>query len=291
MFYFSFSYSQIFGKKEKVEILYFKIDSLNKEVNRIKNEQIHNETQFKNAMSVLENKIVELNKVISDKEMEINECKNSATNLLKNANKMFVDGNYQDALTIYDEIIQIYPTSKEAEIALQKKIELNQIKKNIYENQRNIEAQRNLNIERDAFKERTFYEDKRGKEYSNIAKFNLYFSLPDNSNTPSDLRFVIGYKGEDWLFIDRITFLIRDGEKITISADFKRDYNSDFVYEWTDIEYNNSIKKVIDAIIEGKAVLIRFHGDKYKKDVMMNKSQIEGIINIHNKYIEMGGKI
>lgn len=291
IFFITFSFSQLLGKKKKIEELTFKVDSLNTVIENDRKINSQKEEQLKLTISELEKEVEKLNTTLLKKEKEILECLNSAKNLLKNANEDKDAQNYESALFIYDEIIQSYPTSEEAIIAKQYKAEINNILVEAEKQKLKEDSEKYIVKSKDPFKERTFYSDKRGDKYYMYNRFSLYFSVKDNEDKPENLRFIFGYKGDDWLFIDKISFLIKDGEKFTVHGDFKRDNNSETVYEWTDVPVNSSLKKFLNAISERKNVLIRFHGDTYSKDFMMNRSQMEGVLNILNLYKEMGGDI
>lgn len=280
LFFIPFGFSQKISNKKQIERLKVQIDSLNTVVKEERKAFEQNEIELNSKISDLKAKVLKQEKEISD-------CLNRPENLLKDANNFKKAEDYESALFTYDEIIQAYPTSKEAEIA-KKNIEIiNNIKKDLEIKK----SEKYITKDYDRFKERTFYEDRRGNNYYNNFRFNLYFSVPDNSKKPEALRFKIGYNSSNWLFIEEVTFLIEGEGKETIKGEFENDIHSQGVYEWIDLKVDKSIKRIINAIADGKEISIRFHGKNYIRDIEMDKKHYEAITNIRDLYLKMGGNI
>lgn len=158
------------------------------------------------------------------------------------------------------------------------------------------DTEKDLSIEKDDFKRKTFYEDKRGNKYhldlndilAPNLKLNLYFSIPYDSDKAEALRFIIGFKHDNWLFTKKVTFLI-DGNKYDITGEFKRDAGSGNVYEWIDKSATGTTLSIIKAIMNSNSTKIRFTGKQYNADVIVKQEQKDALKNIYNLYKSKGG--
>ena len=112
-----------------------------------------------------------------------------------------------------------------------------------------------------------------------------YFGINDNSiiNNP---RLVIRYLGDDWLFWDKVVFLI-DGETYNYfpANAPKRDNNSK-VWETSDEAITESLLNILEIAFKAKSVKYRLVGNNKVKDFTLSKTKIKSIQNIlQYKYI------
>lgn len=112
-----------------------------------------------------------------------------------------------------------------------------------------------------------------------------YFQA-DKNNNANNLRLVIQYAAEDWLFIKRIQFLI-DGNLFEVSAyDVKTDHNGGRIWEWTDITMDTELKIALEF---AKSVKIKLTGQNYARERILSKKEITSLNETIAIYYAMKG--
>lgn len=298
--YLFFVSLQTFGQSKKE--LNESIEKFKSEQNSLKVQLSKLEEEIKSLKSEntkLESENTKLNSENAKIENELNKCVNGSINLLKKAGDFRRDEKYEDAVKIYEEIIQSYSTSNEAIAAEQNIKEISKILGEKEKEELKKASKKNLSIKHDEFKELTFYEDVRANKYhygdidhvsDPKTKLSLYFSVPDNSKKAEALRFKIGFSDDDWLFVENVTFLV-DSKQYEVTEDFQRDNSGGAVYEWIDVPVDYSTHQILKSLMNGKSIKVRFTGSQYYDDALINTEQIEAIKSIYDLYLEMGGKI
>lgn len=111
------------------------------------------------------------------------------------------------------------------------------------------------------------------------------------------LRLKIMYKGDDWLFIKGIKFLI-DGSSYEYNPSFidvKRDSGSDGydvkVWEWVDIPVKRDQYNILKMIAAGKEREMRYIGQQYYKDRKINESERKSIAKMIEAFEALGGTL
>src|SRR5690606_3019465 len=100
-----------------------------------------------------------------------------------------------------------------------------------------------------------------------------YFQT-DKDNNASNLRLVVQYSADDWLFIKRIQFLI-DGNLFEVSAyDVKTDHNGGRIWEWTDVTMESELKIALEF---AKSVKIKLTGQNYARERVLSKKEITAL--------------
>lgn len=146
-----------------------------------------------------------------------------------------------------------------------------------------------FNEKADEFKGITWIEPKSRPKYTNMNGICTYFCI-DKNGKPSNLRFLIQYYANDWLFIDSYTFLI-DGNSYNFSnPDVERD-NDSMIWEWSDtgVAQNGQVAQILYAIKNAKEVKIRFNGRQYHKDKTLTQKDIKAITQPIEYFEALGG--
>ena len=270
----------------------------------VKVKTLHTENQMlKEEHEKMKVQIIEIKKSNSTLKVQNEKMKtenirlgSTAPYLLSKAIELDKKEDYNDAIKSYEKLMEKFPVSKEFVeakariLTIKKKLEIAKNKK------LEEESSKNLVMTHDDFKKRTFYKDSRADRYYrnsfnslSICKISAYFSIPDKSKKPDNLRLIIGYKADDWLFINKVTFLV-DGEPHNITCKFERDTESGGgIFEWCDLNVTNTIYSLITKIINADEVKIRFGGNQYHTDAYLSLEQYEAMKSIVSKYKALGG--
>jgi len=148
---------------------------------------------------------------------------------------------------------------------------------------RKIKAEKLLKtfkVSKDEFEGTTFYRDPRTPYYTNVNFIYPYIGQKGNNYW---LRLKFQYAADDWLFINKGILLI-DGEKFTVTGNWKRDNNSR-IWEWLDIPVNDNELLILNKIANSKSAKIRYVGDKYYNDrniTRKEKNIIKKTLEIYN---------
>ena len=141
---------------------------------------------------------------------------------------------------------------------------------------------------KDEFSGLTWIEPKSAPKYRNTNGIYTYFAMENGE--PANLRLVIQYFGDSWLFIDKYTFLI-DGETYSFTnPDVERDHDTN-IWEWSDTSVSNGdVAQILNAIKNAKEVKVRFHGSKYNEDKALTPAQIKSITQPIEYFEALGGR-
>ena len=124
----------------------------------------------------------------------------------------------------------------------------------------------------DAFQDITWYQSPSSTKYRNANAFYLYFGV--SNGLPANLRLVIQYYADDWLFIDSAKVNV-DGVIYSVGNyigdnKWERDNDSE-IWEWIDEPLTD--RSLIEAIINSKSAVIRFEGSQYYDTRTISSSQ------------------
>lgn len=129
----------------------------------------------------------------------------------------------------------------------------------------------------DEFSDSRWVQHKSAPRYRNRNGVYLAFQK-DKSNKPDNLRFIIQYEADDWLFIKNIIFNV-DGENITfVPADMEEDCgNGGRIWEWCDesASLGNNMD-LIKKIANAKSVKLKLNGRQYYDTRTMSADAIKG---------------
>lgn len=124
-----------------------------------------------------------------------------------------------------------------------------------------IQSLKSFRKKEDEFEDVKFYSDKRTPYYANV---NFIYPYISNSNNNYYLRLKLQYASDNWLFINKATFLI-DGLTFEVRGNFKRDNNST-IWEWLDMKVGDDEKVILELLANSKKAKVRYTGNKYYKD-------------------------
>lgn len=107
---------------------------------------------------------------------------------------------------------------------------------------------------------------------------NKVYVYVGETETNAWTRIYVSYFGDDWIFFDKITFLV-DGDPINLSFDDYRDKKTEVasggVYEWVDVP-GADYSILLSRIIMAETVKIKLSG-KYSYSWTLSKSEKDGI--------------
>lgn len=130
----------------------------------------------------------------------------------------------------------------------------------------------------------TWYEPKCNPRYVNTRCYVLPYLGKQDTFTYMRLKLV--YTGDDWIFFERITFLI-DGERHYMNfnyGDVKRDHSYGDVWEVADVFVTTVEEEIIEKIANSKETIVRFQGDEYYYDYTIPNNDKIGMKQILDAY-------
>jgi len=201
-----------------------------------------------------------------------------------------------DAEGIHQKIVILYPTSEEAKLSREKIRSLNIVIADQEQRAKLARSEANVDKIYDEFDKITEYSDRRGNQYvydidhvlAGDIRVRLSFEVSDTSLTPKNLLFFLGYRGDKWLYLERI-ILIVDGEFLMINNDFKSEALPTAVYEWYETPIDSQNVDLVTKIKDAQEVKVRFEGRDNIRDFRIRSSQKEGLENILKHYFRLGG--
>ena len=99
----------------------------------------------------------------------------------------------------------------------------------------------------------------------------------------------LGFQEDDWVFFNAIIFNI-DGELTTVEvkkSDVQKDTIwGDGIYEYIPLSQSKyaNIFKLVEKIVNGNKVKVRFTGDQYYTDYVITKNEKQGLKDIYELY-------
>lgn len=148
--------------------------------------------------------------------------------------------------------------------------------------------------ERDEMRGVTWYRHSTSPRYVNSEGFYLYFGKNDKAGL-SDLRLVVRYYGDDWLFVQK-AWAKADGREISIPQEanrlgWERDNKGGKVWEWSDTFLDQPGEKAeIRRLAAAKSVTVRFEGKQYYKDRALSGQQLKAMREVIEAYEKASGK-
>ncbi len=131
----------------------------------------------------------------------------------------------------------------------------------------------------DSFQDITWYQSPSSTKYRNANAFYLYFGVANGS--PANLRLVIQYYADDWLFIDSAKINV-DGTIYDVGeSNWERDNDSE-IWEWIDVSLSD--RSLIEAIIKSRSSVIRFEGRQYYANKTISASQKRALRDVLDAY-------
>jgi len=216
----------------------------------------------------------------TDEEKEVMKKTEQKVNLLQEIEDYIERGNLLfaqnilDTLDVSDSIRSVYLEKIEFE-----KERIKEVREAVEKAKKRLSG---LRSKKDEFNNVTWYRDRSSTTYTNRSDIFLYFGI-ENGAKLLPLRFRIQYYGDDWLFMQGVTFLI-DGETFDYNpGSWERD-NDAKIWEWNDSAINPNSMKIIEKLINSKSAKIRFKGRKYYDDKVITSRQIDAVKNVFEIY-------
>ena len=145
-----------------------------------------------------------------------------------------------------------------------------------------------FSFRKDEFGGQVWVEPKDAPKHVNVNGVFCYFMLVDGK--PSNLRFRIQYRADDWLFIQSYKFLIDGNTYDYVPNKVERD-NDTYIWEWSDSPVTILSESLLKSLSNANTVKIRFVGRQYHKDKDITDKQIASIKRTLEYFYALGGKI
>lgn len=179
--------------------------------------------------------------------------------------------------SLYDEIVMPYKVKYESMLA---EMEGNRVKAE--------KLKPYFSFRKDEFGGQVWVEPKDAPRHVDVNGIYCYFMLVDNK--PSNLRFKIQYRADDWLFIQSYKFLIDGNTYDYLPGKVERD-NASYIWEWSDTQVSVLSESLLNLLSNAKTAKIRFVGSQYHKDKDITAKQIASIKRTLELYYALGGKV
>lgn len=141
-----------------------------------------------------------------------------------------------------------------------------------------------LNSQTDKVEGITWYHSKNEPKYINSRSY--VFPYIGQTNSRTILRLKCNYTGDNWIFYEKIIFLV-DGEKYTKYFDYydiRRDNDYGDVWEVADFIPSDSDIKMLEAIANSSETIVRFEGDDKRSDMTIKSADKQGIKDVLSAY-------
>lgn len=151
-----------------------------------------------------------------------------------------------------------------------------------------------LRKNKDEMRDIVFYEHPTTPKYRNSNSIHLYFGKAKDGRL-TDVRFVMQYHADDWLFIQK-AWAKADGKIIELPSTRKfsgweRDNSGGRIWEWSDAALSNPGEiAAIRQLSSAKNVIIRFEGRQYYADVKLSAKQLKAMRDIISAYEAASGR-
>jgi hypothetical protein len=146
-----------------------------------------------------------------------------------------------------------------------------------------------LRSEFDDIKEITWYYDKGTPKFTNVNNLCLYIGKKKTGEPW--LRFRIQFTANNWLFIQ--SYEIKTDKNSysipTSHGQIERDHGSGGIWEWYDVLVDNKLYTMLNDVANSKTVKLRHNGKQYKSDRTLSEKEKQGLQNILEAYLLLGG--
>lgn len=154
-----------------------------------------------------------------------------------------------------------------------------------------LSSDKRLRESKDEFKpDYAFYYPKKAPKYTNV---NWFFPYIGKANSQVWLRLKVQYKSDDWLFINKVTALIKNdkGESEVVElyegSKFERDNSGGQIWEYADIEVDDVMYLKLLKLDDAESVKVRYTGTQYYKDRNLTSSELGALSDILDVYKEI----
>lgn len=141
----------------------------------------------------------------------------------------------------------------------------------------------------------SWYQHSTSPKHRNSNGVYLYFGRDDDGRF-TDLRLVVQYAADDWLFVKR-AWAKADGVTIEIPQESKsllgweRDNGGGDIWEWSDVSLTSPAERsAVKSLAMAKDVTVRFEGRQYNNDKTLSAKQLKAMLDVIAAYENATGK-
>ncbi|MBN2355552.1 hypothetical protein JXO59_05535, partial [candidate division KSB1 bacterium] len=228
-----------------------------------------------------------------------------AEKLLNKAQAYYDNKNFESSKEQLEILLQKYPASSETDkgrhllVKVENELKRIKLEENLRKKREQEEklrrlnqATKNMRKRHDEFKKVTWFRDFSSPTYTNTNGIFLYFGKDDDRDNADNLRFIIQYYAEDWLFIQNYQFNIDDKTFSYYPSDIETDSGyGGKIWEWSDEPINRNTYEIVKAIIDSRVAKIRFNGRQYYKTKTISYAEKQSMKNVLNAYEALGGSL
>jgi hypothetical protein len=241
---------------------------------------------------------------------ELEALKTGPEVLWARAESLEAAGSLDEAKATLNPIVSRHRSAPEAESARQR---LSRVEAMIGQRQRAAERARAAEVaaekarldaattrmtkSHDEVKGVTWYRDRNSPRYVNSrSSIYLYFGKPDNG-VPNNLRFVVQYVAEDWLFVERLILKVDDGVMTIAPGHFGMETDNGVVegeamiWEWLDSPAGPEEVRIARAVAASKKTVLRYEGRQYYRDRVVTSDEKTALRNVLDAYVALGGHV
>lgn len=145
--------------------------------------------------------------------------------------------------------------------------------------------------EKDEFsnENRTWFKPKSAPKYVN--RNGIYFYFFTENGVPGNFRFTVQHKADDWLFFEKIQFLI-DGKSFDyIPNKTEKDNDEGGIWEWFDEKVTLTDIDLIRALSHANSAKMKLVGSKYYETKTISKKELATMKQTLELFEAMGGEI
>lgn len=151
------------------------------------------------------------------------------------------------------------------------------------------QLKRYFTVTTDEFDGRTWWKPKTAAKFVN--RNSLYFYFEETSGTVSNFRIRFQYYADDWLFIEKVTFLVDDNVFTYRPDKVDRDNGDGFIWEWFDEYLIPARQFFLEAIENAKVVKMKIQGQQYDKVKTVSPAELLSLKQSISIYKAKGGSI
>lgn len=118
----------------------------------------------------------------------------------------------------------------------------------------------------------------------------LFYVYIGKSDDQTWLRMVAQYEGDDWIFAEKLIFLVDGNRSERPNLDFNRSNSSGTVWERADMMPSPQDVTLLRQIVRSKEAIIRFSGRDGHKDKILSQKEKDRIVRVFDAYEALGGK-
>lgn len=124
----------------------------------------------------------------------------------------------------------------------------------------------------DEFKQTKFCEPPGQRLDDQLNGISLYTAESGKPGNKPRLRAIFAVHADTWIFAESVQFLVDGKPMKELPLSFDRDHNTAGVFETADIPCAESCQAVMETMLAGKVVKLRFNGKRTAKDMTLTAS-------------------